>query len=126
VRRGSSTRDITVTLDALDGNAIAATTPARPAAAANALGLAVEAVDAETRRALGLRPGEGVRISRVGSPLARQAGLSVGDVVLAVNGSDVGSPQAFEAALARVKRGETLRLLVRNAGSTGFVELPMP
>jgi serine protease Do len=58
--------------------------------------------------------------------MARQAGLSPGDVVLAVNGTDVATPQAFNQAMAKVKRGDTLRLLVRNASSTGFVELPMP
>jgi len=85
-----------------------------------------EPVDAATRERLGLRNGEGVRIARVGSALARQAGLNPGDVVLAVNGTEVGTPAAFEAALGRVERGQMLRLLVRNATSTGFVELPMP
>lgn len=128
VRRDGGSRDLVVTLDALDGAmAGAPAAPARPAAApANVLGLAVEGVDAATRERLGLRAGEGVRITRVGSALARQAGLSPGDVVLAVNGADVNSAPAFESALGRVARGSTLRLLVRNASSTGFIELPMP
>jgi len=126
--RAGSSRDLVVTLDALD--AITANVPAAPsqpaAAPANALGLAVEPVDAATRERLGLRAGEGVRIGRVGSSLARHVGLNPGDVVLAVNGVDVATPQAFEQALGRVESGDTLRLLVRNASSTGFVELPMP
>ncbi len=130
VRRDGGNRDLVVTLDALDGASAtsAAVAPTAPPAAApaNALGLAVEAVDAATRERLGLRRGEGVRISRVGSALARQAGLNPGDVVLSVNGNEVATPQAFEAALGRVQRGERLRLLVRNASSTGFVELLMP
>ena len=127
VRRDGGDRDLVVTLDALDGASAAAPAPSRPAAApANALGLAVEPVDAETRQRLGLRSGEGVRIGRVGSMAARQAGLNPGDVVLAVNGTDVGTPQAFEQALGRIERGAMVRLLVRNAASTGFVELPMP
>jgi serine protease Do len=128
VRRDGGTRDLVVSLDALDGaTAAAPASPAAPAAApANALGLGVEAVDAATRQRLGLQSGEGVRISRVGSALARQAGLSPGDVILAVNGADVGTPAAFEQALGKVKKGDTVRLLVRNASSTGFVELPMP
>lgn len=125
VHRNGARRDIVVTLDALDG--LAAARPASPpAAAANPLGLVAEPVDAATRERLGLRNGEGVRIARVGSALARQAGLNPGDVVLAVNGTEVGTPAAFEAALGRVERGQMLRLLVRNATSTGFVELPMP
>ncbi|MCE2943167.1 MAG: PDZ domain-containing protein, partial [Xanthomonadaceae bacterium] len=114
--------------DALDGATAAATpTPPRPAAApANALGLVVEPVDAATRQKLGLAAGEGVRLARIGSALARQAGLNPGDVVLAVNGTDVATPQAFDQALAKVKSGERRRLLGRNASSTGFVALPMP
>ena len=128
VRRDGGTRDLVVSLDALDGaTAGAPANPTAPAAApANPLGLAVEAVDAATRQRLGLQAGEGVRVSRVGSALARQAGLNPGDVVLAVNGRDVGTPAAFESELGKVKSGATLRLLVRNATSTGFVELPMP
>ncbi|MCZ8061429.1 Do family serine endopeptidase [Silanimonas sp.] len=128
VLRDGGRRDLVVSLDALDGaTAGAPATPVAPAAApANALGLATEAVDAATRQRLGLQAGEGVRISRVGSALARQAGLNPGDVVLAVNGRDVGTAAAFEAELGKVKAGSMLRLLVRNASSTGFVELPMP
>ncbi|MFN7519302.1 MAG: PDZ domain-containing protein [Lysobacteraceae bacterium] len=128
VQRAGQRRDFVVVLDALDGATAAATpTPPRPAAApANALGLVVEPVDAATRQKLGLAAGEGVRLARIGSALARQAGLNPGDVVLAVNGTDVATPQAFDQALAKVKSGERLRLLVRNASSTGFVDLPMP
>jgi len=128
VQRAGGQRDFVVTLDDLEGvSAAAPTVPVRPAPApSNALGLAVEAVDAATRQKLGLGSGEGVRISRVGSALARQSGLSPGDVILAVNGSDVATAQAFEQAMAKTKSGETLRLLVRNASSTGFIELPMP
>lgn len=126
VHRDGARRELTVVLDALEGATATAERPAPAAAPGNALGLAAEAVDAATRERLGLRAGEGVRISRVGSALARQAGLNPGDVVLAVNGADVGTPQAFEQALDRVESGQTLRLLVRNATSTGFVELPMP
>lgn len=128
LRRDGRSRDLVVTLDALEGSvANQPTTPAQPAAApSNALGLLVEPVDAATRERLGLRQGEGVRVARVGSSLARHVGLNPGDVVLAVNGAEVATPQAFEQALSRVKSGDTLRLLVRNASSTGFIELPMP
>lgn len=103
VQRAGQRRDFVVVLDALDG-----------------------ATAAATRQKLGLAAGEGVRLARIGSALARQAGLNPGDVVLAVNGTDVATPQAFDQALAKVKSGERLRLLVRNASSTGFVDLPMP
>ena len=64
---------------------------------------------------------EGVRIARVASLSARQAGLNAGDVVLQVGKTPVATPSEFEAALKGVKAGDRVRLLVRNAQSTGLV-----
>jgi len=128
LRRNGGSRELVVTLDALDAAAPTANIPApQPAAApSNPLGLVVEPLDAATRQSLALEAGEGVRVARVGSALARQAGLAPGDVVLAVNGTSVATAAAFDTALGKMKSGDRLRLLVRNARSTGFVELPMP
>ena len=118
--------DVVVTLSALDG---AAATPQRdgrdaaPAAPAsgNALGLAVEALDAQARDALGLQPGEGVLVARVEGLAARQAGIAPGDVILRVGRDDVGTVAQFDAAVADLGSGDEVRLLVRNTRSTGFV-----
>ena len=118
--------DVVVTLSALDD---AAATPQRdgrdaaPAAPAsgNALGLAVEALDAQARDALGLQPGEGVLVARVEGLAARQAGIAPGDVILRVGRDDVGTVAQFDAAVADLGSGDEVRLLVRNTRSTGFV-----
>ena len=118
--------DVVVTLSAL---AVAAATPQRdgrdaaPAAPAsgNALGLAVEALDAQARDALGLQPGEGVLVARVEGLAARQAGIAPGDVILRVGRDDVGTVAQFDAAVADLGSGDEVRLLVRNTRSTGFV-----
>ena len=118
--------DVVVTLSALD---VAAATPQRdgrdaaPAAPAsgNALGLAVEALDAQARDALGLQPGEGVLVARVEGLAARQAGIAPGDVILRVGRDDVGTVAQFDAAVADLGSGDEVRLLVRNTRSTGFV-----
>ncbi|MEO7251659.1 MAG: PDZ domain-containing protein, partial [Arenimonas sp.] len=72
----------------------------------------------------GLAAGEGVRISRIAGLAARQAGLSPGDVILQVGKNPVGSAAQFELALKGIKSGDRVRLVVRNAESTGLVTIP--
>jgi serine protease Do len=117
--------DLVVTLSALDALASQETGPAAApsveAEAGNPTGLVVEALDAPARAALGLQAGEGVLVSRVTGLAARRAGLVPGDVVLQVGREEVGSVAAFEAATRGLESGDEVRLLVRNARSTGFV-----
>ena len=125
VMREGKARDLVVTLSALEMAAAAAPAgegrPATPEAAANPLGLEVEALDAAARSAMGLGAGEGVLVSRVTGLAARQAGLAPGDVILRVGQDEVGSVAEFEAAAEGLEAGDVVRLLVRNARSTGFV-----
>jgi serine protease Do len=100
------------------------TSPAAPASDLNAIGVVVTELDSSARNKLGLKPGEGVRISRVASLAARQAGLTPGDVILQVGKDSVGSTTAFQNALKGVKKGDRVRLLVRNNESTGLVTVP--
>jgi serine protease Do len=117
--------DVVVTLSALDAGTTPGAEPAAPAAAepasGNALGLAVEELDAAARAALGLKAGEGVLVGRVAGLAARRAGVVPGDVILQVNKATVGSVADFEAAVKDLKSGDEVRLLVRNTRSTGFV-----
>jgi serine protease Do len=124
VIRDGKPQDIVVVLSTLVDATVAdagAAAPPAPASDLNALGLVVGPVDAATRGKLGLSAGEGVRIARVASLAARQAGLNPGDVVLQVGKAAVGSPADFASALKGVKAGDRVRLLVRNAQSTGLV-----
>ena len=123
--------DVVVVLSALDAASLRANggpaVPApAPAAAGNPLGVVVEALDAAARAERGLGAGEGVLVSRVTGLAARRAGLAPGDVILQVGRTDVGSLAEFEAACAALKSGEEVRLLVRNARSTGFVTFTLP
>ena len=125
IMRDGKPVDLVVTLAAL-ADPVAAAATAGPGvapapAAGNALGLVVEELDASARGALGLRAGEGVLVGRVAGLAARQAGLAPGDVVLQVGREDIGSVADFEAAVKDMKPGDEVRLLVRNARSTGFV-----
>ena len=91
-----------------------------------ALGLTVESIDKDTREQLGLKKGQGVVVSDVTGPVAAQAGLQNGDVILMVNQQKIGSVDAFRAATAHVKPGDTVLLLVRRGDQTNFVSLSIP
>ena len=127
--RDGKMRDVVVVLEPMDETVAAAggrstPSPARADSDLNPLGLVVGDLDPAARSRLGLKPGEGVRIARVASLAARQAGLQPGDVVLQVGKTPVGSTAEFESALKSVKSGDRVRLLVRNNESTGLVTLP--
>ena len=121
--RDRKSRDVVVTLSALDTASVQGGTPAvEPAPeAGNPLGLVVEELDAPARAAMGLAPGEGVLVGRVTSLAARQAGVNAGDVLLSVNKQDVGSVAEFEEAIEDLGPGDEVRLLVRSTRSTGFI-----
>jgi serine protease Do len=127
--RDGKNLDVVVVLSPLD-ESVASNEPAgpratpSPAADLNRVGIVVTDIDTASRSRLGLKVGEGVRISRVAGLAARQAGLSPGDVILQVGKTAVGSKAEFEAAVKGFKSGDRIRLLVRNEQSTGLVTIP--
>jgi len=120
--RDGKPRDVTVTLTELDEGPAAASRPgssqdAPPAASGgNPLGIVGQALDANTRKQLGLEGSDGVLVTRVNSAATREAGLSGGDVILQVGRAKVNSPAALDRELAGAKPGDTVMLLVRNRG----------
>ncbi len=126
--RNGKPLDVVVVLTPLDERTAQqgqqAAKPASAAADLNSLGIVVSELDSSSRSKLGLKAGEGVRISRVASLAARQAGLSPGDVILQVGKDAVGSTADFAKALKGLKKGDRVRLLVRNNESTGLVTIP--
>ena len=87
------------------------------------LGLRIAELDADDRRQLGLKSGEGVGVIGVESMAAREAGLTPGDVILQVGRTAVGSAASLQSALAGVKPGETVMLRVAGPRGTRFVSL---
>jgi len=130
VIRDGKPRDLSVTLTELDELAAVggrrSTTPGKPAqpAGTNPLGLVGQDLDANARKQMGLKAGEGVLVSRVNGAAAREAGLAPGMVVLQVGRSPVGSPAELNNQLKDVKAGQTVMLLVRTQnGATRFVAI---
>jgi serine protease Do len=91
-----------------------------------ALGLRVAAMDADTRKQLGLPAGQGVVISEVTGPVAGEADLQAGDVVLMVNQQRIANVAEFQAATKDVQAGSTVLLLVRRGDQSRFVGLTVP
>ena len=121
------TLEVTITetsRDQMAANQPGATPSARAGAAA--LGLTVQPLDNDTRKQLGLNPGQGVVISDVSGPVAAQAGLQAGDVILMVNQQKIGSVAEFQAATRGVKGGSTVLLLVRRGEQSQFIGLTVP
>ncbi|GAA4862788.1 DegQ family serine endoprotease [Luteimonas vadosa] len=122
--REGRTRDLALTLSRLE-EATASAAPTRPspspARSSNPLGLVGQPLSDRERSRLGLEPGEGVAIARVEGLAARQAGLQPGDVVLSVGRTDVGTPAELDRELGKVRAGQTVMLLVRDAnGGTQY------
>jgi serine protease Do len=119
-----------VVLTALDASALNSAQQSSkappPPSNNNVIGVAVEELDSRTRGQLGLSAGEGVRVARISNPLLQQSGLSVGDVILQVGKTSVGSVAAFDAAVKGLKSGDRLRLVTRNQDSTGLITVTIP
>ena len=75
----------------------------------------------QTNFVLGLDQDEGVGVARVTGDGAAEAGINPGDVIISVGRQPVGSVAALDRALASVKPGDTVMLLVRSRAGTRFV-----
>jgi serine protease Do len=91
------------------------------------LGANGQAVTADIAASLNLPRPQGVLVSGVNakSPSAR-AGLRVGDIVTAINGRDVDSPEALRFRVATLVIGETATLdVMRRSGERVSLTLPL-
>ncbi len=87
----------------------------------NALGLAVESIDSETRRRLG-DPQGGVLITNVESDNAYRAGVRRNQVILMINNQPIADMDDFREIVDALPEGRTVALLLhRSDGSTTFV-----
>ena len=129
LRNGSKqTLQVTITEAKRDKNAVNNQEPASSSAhsGSDALGLTVESLDNDTRQQLGLKSGQGVVISDISGPVAAQAGLQAGDVILMVNQKKIANVVDFHAATKDVNAGSTVLLLVRRGDQSNFVGLTVP
>lgn len=86
--------------------------------AENHLGLGVVDVPSDTQRKLRIKGGAQVRVAE---GAAAQAGLQEGDIVLAVNDTDVTDAAQFNKLVSRLDKKKAAGLLVRRGDQTQWV-----
>ena len=88
------------------------------------LGLALTNISPELAQRYGLEGTEGVLISGIDpNSSAADSNLQRGDVILEVNGNSTGNVEAFREAVAKITKGEVLRLLVKRGDSILYTTL---
>jgi serine protease Do len=121
VSRNGSKQTFTVTLDALesdqDGNLVASNPENGQS---NALGIVVEEINENRRRALG-DPEGGVIVSRIESDAAFRAGLRTGDVILTINNESVEDTESFDDIAQSLPEGKAVALRVMREGVTRYL-----
>ncbi len=115
-RQGAS-RNLNVTLGEFPAEAATAKTSATPLPR-NRLGLALSELPPAQRKALGVP--FGVVVEAVQGP-AEKTGIRRGDVITAVNNTDLTSIQQFNDIVAQQKPGSSVALLVRRGDASMFV-----
>ena len=121
VVRNGKEKTFTVTLDALEsddeGNLRASTQEDR---SGNVLGIVVEPINENRRRALG-NPEGGVLVSHIDSDAAFRAGLRNGDVVLTINNKAVEDVDGFNSIVESLPEGKAVALRVMRDGITRYI-----
>jgi serine protease Do len=127
--RGGQVVDVQATVAQLDETKVAAATPGDDAKGgkASSLGLSLSTLSPDARKRLNLpKEVQGVLVNRVkdGSP-AQEHGIEAGDVIVQVNGKDVGKPDDVVELVKAVKPGDkkSILLLVNRRGQNRFVAI---
>lgn len=118
LRRGQGAQTIQVSIGELK-EARAQRPEARRPVLTRGLGLVVDEITAEERRVRGLD--YGILVEGVEDGAGREAGLRVGDVILEVDGTRVGSVAEFHRLIARAPRGGYAVLRIRRGASSLFL-----
>jgi serine protease Do len=85
------------------------------------VGITVEEIGKDLADRLGLRDSKGLVITEVkpGSS-AEEAGVTVGSIVIEINGSRPETVNAYDALVAKLKKGDVMRLLLRRSDGTAL------
>ncbi|MGC4078208.1 MAG: Do family serine endopeptidase [Rubrivivax sp.] len=118
-RRGK-TQELTVTVaEFVDERAARPASPQGSAPAAkSALGLAVADLNEAQKRQLGVRGG--VRVESADGAAAR-AGIRAGDVILALDNTDVVDARQFQSLAAKAEKSKAISVLVRRGDAVNYL-----
>ncbi len=121
VSRDGKKKTFTVVLDALPTNEDGGIASLDSGGSqSNRLGIAVESMNEDRRRALG-DPDGGVVVSRVESDSAYRAGLRSGDVILMINSDKVEDMDSFDEIVDSLPEDKAVALRVMRDGITRFI-----
>jgi serine protease Do len=91
----------------------------------NKLGVKVSELNAEEREALQVPKG-GVLIREVEKGIARDTGISRGDVILRIQNEPINSVDDFEKVIKKLPAGKSIAVLIQHRGSPAFLALTLP
>jgi len=97
------------------------TNPKTEPESSSALGLTVVPVPAETQRKMKITGGVLVRQAE---GAAARAGIMEGDIVLAINDTDITAPDQFVKTIGKVDKAKAIGVLVRRGDQTQWVAVP--
>jgi serine protease Do len=120
VWRKGAAKEISVAVGELPVDKVATTPPFKRGKTENInkLGLSLSELTADQRKELKLNAG--VLVEEVKGAAAR-AGLQPGDIILAINNSEVKSVEQFNQALGKLETRKNLALLVRRGETTQYI-----
>jgi serine protease Do len=118
VRRSGQDVSITVTIGELPGSGI------QGSSMTQALGFLVEPVTPELAKQQNLDATSGLLVTRVDpDSLAFQAGLRTGQVILAVNGKVITTPEEFTTTLESAEKGGRVLLQIKIGSNIRFIAI---
>lgn len=97
----------------------------RAPAASNRLGLVVGELTEDQRVQLGIDQG-GVLVEQVGEGPAAQAGVGEGDVILMLDGRNVGNLEDFNRTLEAIEPGRAVAMLIQRGDGRMFYAIRIP
>ena len=117
--RGGKRLEVTITVDELDDEALAAASMET----IDVFGVTVGIVSDEARDELGLKQGEGVEVKKVNrnSPLA--AIIPPGVVILSINGKKIGTPVEFAELMEVAGKTGMIKMIIRDGEADKSVQL---
>lgn len=122
-RKGKSLT-LSVKVAEIQAPKVAATEKSNPKTeptASSAMGLTVVEVPAEIQTKMKIKGGVLVRAAE---KEGAKAGITEGDIVLAVNDTDITSPDQFVKVIAKVDKSKSIAVLVRRGDQTQWVAVP--
>jgi len=121
--RDGKQRSLNVVVGKLKDGAVASATDGESSAESEKIGITVQELNKDLAANLGIKETKGLVVAEVkpGSS-ADNAGVTPGAIIVEINGQRPESLQKFSAALATVKKGDVVRLLLRRSdGSIQYV-----